>query len=163
MMLNQVPGRLGMKLTTPFKLVHNAKPDSKTWFELLYIGYFNQHIEKTERRSKIQAHTLDVIAVGTYDKSNPIIFYNPITSSYYRTPVFRLDESRLPITNFLDSFCFDVGLTCGLLQNKTDSIHEPLPSGTRVSVQHQDLLVQVTINNIPLPVSKIIKYATSPL
>ena len=86
MILNQVPWRLGMKLTTPFKLVHNAKPDSKTWLELLYIGYFNQHIEKTERRSKIQAHTLDVIAVGTYDKSNPIIFYNPITSSYYFPP-----------------------------------------------------------------------------
>ena len=30
MMLNQVPGRLRLKLTTPFELVRNSKPDSKT-------------------------------------------------------------------------------------------------------------------------------------
>jgi hypothetical protein len=39
-MLNQVPGRLGRKLTTPFELVYNRKPDSRTWFELFSIGYF---------------------------------------------------------------------------------------------------------------------------
>ena len=38
MMLNQVPGRLGLKLTTPFEVVHNSKPYSKTWFELFSIG-----------------------------------------------------------------------------------------------------------------------------
>ena len=30
MMINQVPGRLGLKLATPFELVHNTKPYSKT-------------------------------------------------------------------------------------------------------------------------------------
>ena len=30
MMLNQVPGRLGLKLTTLFELVHTAKPNSNT-------------------------------------------------------------------------------------------------------------------------------------
>ena len=39
--LNQVPGRLGLKLATPFELVHNYKPNSKTWFELFSVGYFN--------------------------------------------------------------------------------------------------------------------------
>ena len=34
MMLNKVPGRLGLKITTPFELVRNSKPDSKTYFEL---------------------------------------------------------------------------------------------------------------------------------
>ena len=37
MMLNQVPGRLCLKLATPFELVHNSKPNSKTWFELFSI------------------------------------------------------------------------------------------------------------------------------
>ena len=49
-MLNQVPGRLGLKLTTPFELAHNAKPDSKTWFELFSIGYFNHETDNTERQ-----------------------------------------------------------------------------------------------------------------
>ena len=115
MMLNQVPGRLGLKLTTPFELVHNAKTNSKTWFELFSIGYFNHDSDNTEIRSKLQAHTLDVIAVGRDDKSKSIIFYNPITSSYYRPPAFLIDESRLPITKFPNSLHFDGGLTCGLL------------------------------------------------
>ena len=29
-MINQISGRLGRKLTTPFEAVHNKKPDSKT-------------------------------------------------------------------------------------------------------------------------------------
>jgi hypothetical protein len=33
-MINQVPGRLGRKLTSPLELVHGHKPDSRTWFEL---------------------------------------------------------------------------------------------------------------------------------
>ena len=37
MMINQVLGRLGLKISTPFELVHSAKPDSKTWFELFSI------------------------------------------------------------------------------------------------------------------------------
>ena len=91
MILNQVPGNLVLKLTTPFELVHNSKPDSKTWFELFYIGYFNHDTDNTEIRSKFQSHTLDGIAVGGDDRSNSIIFYNPIPSSYYRLPDFRLD------------------------------------------------------------------------
>ena len=64
MMLNQVPGRLGLKLTTPFELVHNSKPNSKTWFELFSIGYYNHDTDNSESRSKLQAHTLDGITVG---------------------------------------------------------------------------------------------------
>ena len=32
MMPDQVPGRLGLKLTAPFDLVHNSKPEYKTRF-----------------------------------------------------------------------------------------------------------------------------------
>ena len=83
MMLNQVPVRLGLKLTTQFELVHNSKPDSKTWFELFSIGYFNHDTDNSESRSKLQAHTLDGISVGRDDRSNSIVFYNPVTYSYY--------------------------------------------------------------------------------
>ena len=58
MILNQVTGRLGMKLTTPFELVQNSKHDSKTWFGILSIRNFNRHINNIESRPKIQAHTL---------------------------------------------------------------------------------------------------------
>ena len=101
--LSYRPGQLGLKLTTPFELVHNSKPDSKTWFELFSIGYFNHDTDNAESCSKLKAHTLDGIAVVLYDRSNYIIFYNPIMSSYYRPPDFRLNESRLPITNFPNS------------------------------------------------------------
>ena len=92
-MLNQVPGYLVLKLTTPFDLVHNTKPDSKIWFEILSIGYFNHMVDNIEICSKLQSNTLDGIAVGMDDKSNVIIFYNPLTSSYCCPTDFHLDES----------------------------------------------------------------------
>ena len=73
-MLNQVPGQLGLTLMTPFELVHKSKPDSKTWFGLFSIGYFNHDTDNAESHSKLQSHTLDGIAVGRYDRSNDIIF-----------------------------------------------------------------------------------------
>ena len=51
LMINQVPGRLGRKLTTPFELVHGAKPNSKIWFELFAIGYWKQSKYNAELRS----------------------------------------------------------------------------------------------------------------
>ena len=74
MMTNQVPGNLGLKITTPFDLVHNAKPDYKTWFELFSIGYSNNQVDNTDSIPKLQAHTLDIISVGRDDKSNSINF-----------------------------------------------------------------------------------------
>ena len=41
-MLNQITGRMGRKLTTPFEIVHGEKADSKTWFEVFSVGYFNK-------------------------------------------------------------------------------------------------------------------------
>ena len=64
MMLNQVPGRLGRRLKSPFELVQNTKPNSKTFFELFFIGYFTHNIDSTENGYKLQAHTLNGIAVG---------------------------------------------------------------------------------------------------
>ena len=162
MMMNQVPGRLGLKLTTPFELVHKSKPDSKTWFEIFFIGYFKHDTDTTKSCSKLQAHTLDDIAVGRDDRSNSIILYNPITSSYYRPLAFRIDESIITITNFPSSLRFNGGLTCSLVINKTDPIHEPFPPGTAVSIQHNYAPARGTIKNIPIPVSPILRIVAYP-
>ena len=162
MIMNQVPGRRGLKLTTPFELVHNSKPDSKTWFELFSIGYFNHDTDNSESCSKFQANTLDDIALGRDDRSNSIIFYNPITSRYYLPPDFRPEKSRLTITNIPNSLHFYGGITCGLLINNTDPTYEPFPLGTRVSIQHNYALTRGTIKNIPIPVSPILKCVASP-
>ena len=158
MMLNQVPGRLGLKLTTLFEIVHNSKPDSKTWFELFSIGYFNHDTENGDICSKLQTHTLDGISVVRDNSSKSIIFYNPITSFYYHPSAFQLDESRLPITNFPNYLRFDGGLTCGLLINKTYPIHEPLPPDTRVSIQHDDAPAHGAINIISISVLVILEW-----
>ena len=151
-------------MTTPFELVHNCKPDSKTCFELFSVGYFGHDKDDGELRSKTQNQTLDGIAVGRDDKSNTIVFYNPIHKTYYRPPNFKLDEGRLPIANFPKSISFDGGLTCGLLRNRTDPVPEPFPPGTRVSLTIDGKVVQGTINNIPLSsVSGIESVVTPPI
>ncbi|KAL7529373.1 hypothetical protein ACHAXR_004647, partial [Thalassiosira sp. AJA248-18] len=115
-----------------------AHPDnnlgSETWFELFSVGYFGHDTDADGQRSKTQDQSLDGIAVGRDDRSNTIVFYNPLTRSYYRPQNFRLDEHRLPITNFPKSIKFDGGLTCGLLRDKTDPVPEPFPPGTRVTI-----------------------------
>ena len=162
MMLKEVPGQLGLKLTTAFELVKNAKPDSKTWFKLSSIVYFNHDTDNAESRSKLQAHILDGITVGRYDRYNSIIFYNPITSSYYPPPDFRLNESRLLITNFPNYLRFDGDLTCGLLRDKPDSIHKPFPPGIRMYIQYYNAPACRTIKKIPNPVSSILTCLASP-
>jgi transposase InsO family protein len=150
-MMNQVPGRLGRKLTSPFELVHGVKPNANTWFELFSIGYFPHHMESNETKSKMQAQTMDGIAVGRDELSNTILFYNPVNKQYYRPPIYKLDEGRLPISTFPKSIRFDGGLTCGLLRHKTDPTPEPFPPGTRVSITQSDKIIKGTISNVPLP------------
>ena len=87
-MLNQISGCLDHKLTTPFKLVHNQKSDSKKRFQLFSVGYFNHATDNTSSRCKMEDHSFDSIAVGRDDKTKTIVFYNPITRSYYRPPAF---------------------------------------------------------------------------
>jgi hypothetical protein len=151
-MTNQVPGRLGRKLTSPFELVHGVKPDSSTWFELFSVGYFSHESEGGESYSKMQSQSLVGIAVGRDDKSNTITFYNPLTRSYYRPPVFHLDEGRLPISCFPQSIKFEGGLTCGLIRNRSDPSPEPFPPGTRVTIIRNETSVKGTVANVPLPI-----------
>ena len=127
---------------------------NKTWFELFSVGYFKHDTDGSSKRAKCDAHMLDGIAVGRDDRSNTIVFYNPITKRYYRPPAFKLDESRLPVTSFPNSVAYDGGLTCGLLRNRTDPTPEPFPPGMRVIVQLQpddDATHKGTVQNVPLP------------
>ncbi|KAL7547159.1 hypothetical protein ACHAWF_010477 [Thalassiosira exigua] len=160
-MINQVPGCLGKKLTTRFELVHGCKPDSKTWFELFSVGYFNHPKDGAQARSNVEDQSLDGIAVGRDDKSNTIIFYNPITKSYYHPQAFRLDESRLPATNFPASIRYDGGLTCGLFRNRNDPVPEHFPPGTHVNVKRGTDTVQGTIQRVPIPSSLLVSTAAS--
>ncbi|KAL7523063.1 hypothetical protein ACHAWF_000973, partial [Thalassiosira exigua] len=184
LMINQVPGRLGRKLTSPFELVHGVKPDSRTWFELFSTAPLPAPKSKTTpstaspsaatRRqtpsssttpsrgptTAFEDHSLDGIAVGRDAKTNTIIFYNPVTRSYYRPQAFRLDEGRLPVTNFPKSIKYDGGLTCGLLRNRTDPVPEPFPPGTRVLLQNveggADDTAKGTIQSVPLLTSSLV-------
>ncbi|KAL7481073.1 hypothetical protein ACHAW6_006752 [Cyclotella cf. meneghiniana] len=79
----QVGRRLNDKLTSLFELVHGVKPDLSTWFELFSIGYFSYDFKKVESKSKMQAQTLDGIAVGCNKQSNTVTFDNPTTKQYY--------------------------------------------------------------------------------
>ncbi|KAL7546380.1 hypothetical protein ACHAWF_009719, partial [Thalassiosira exigua] len=156
-MANQVPGRLGRKLTSPFELVHGVKPDSKTWFELFSVGYFNHSSGNDQSRSTTEDHSLDGIAVGRDTKTNTIIFYNTLTKSYYHPPAFRLDASRLPVMNFPQSVKYQGGLTYGLLRNRTDPVPEPFPPGTRVMITKDgDTSARGTIQRIPMPSSPLV-------
>ena len=77
-MLNQIPGRCGRKLTTTFELVHGVKPDSKTWFQLFSVGYFNRQLDGAASHPKTKDHSLDRIAIGRNEQTNTITFYNPL-------------------------------------------------------------------------------------
>eukprot|EP00804_Cyclotella_cryptica_P002399 CCRYP_004096-RA/>CCRYP_004096-RA protein AED:0.22 eAED:0.22 QI:0/0/0/1/0/0/3/0/917 len=160
LMINQVPGCLGRKLTTPFELVYGVKPDSSTWFELFSIGYFDHKTEGNAKKSNIQAQTLAGIAVGRDDKANTIRFYNPITKAYYSPSVFKLDEGRLPASHFPNRITFDGDLVCGLQSNNTDPTPEPFPPGTRVNVSVNGKIKRGTIQNIPLPSSPALADST---
>jgi hypothetical protein len=156
-MLNQIPGRLGRRLTTPFELVHGVKPDSSTWFELFSVGYFDHPVENNATESKLEVQTLAGIAIRRDEKSNTIRFYNPLTKAYYSPPVFKLDKGWLPVTDFPSCITFDSGLVCGLHSNNTDPGPEPFPPGTRVNVLLNGSTQRSTIQDIPLPPSVILE------
>jgi hypothetical protein len=155
-MLNQVPGRMGRKLTSPFELVYGVKPDSKTWCELFSVGYFPVESKAGEAASASQSQTLDGIAVGRDEQSNTILFYNPVTKKYYSPPVFKLEPNHLPVMLYPKNIRFDGGFVCGPLRNRTDPVTEPFPPGTRLTITVDDKPVRGTVQNVPLPFPTLI-------
>ena len=155
-MINQVPGRLGRCLTTPFELVHGTKPDSSMWFELFSVCYFDHKTEGSASKSNTEAQTLAGNAVTRDEQSNTIKFYNALTKSHYSPPAFKLDEGRLPASHFPNRITFDSGLVCGLRLNNTDPAPEPFPPGTHVSILLNGTTKRDKIKNIPLPPSPVL-------
>lgn len=163
LMLNQTPGRLGRKLTTPYELVHGVKPDSRTWFELFSVGFFahDTDLATNEARTTSQAQTIAGIAVGRDASTNTITFYSPVTRKYYRPPAFKLDESLLPTTMFPKHIHYDGGLTCGRLRHNTDPTPEPFPPGTRVTITRDGVSSTGTIQNVPIFHTSIVSPSSS--
>ena len=94
--------------------------------------------------------------------SNTIVFYNPITRCYYRPKVFKLDEGRLPVTNFPKHVKYEGGLTCGLFRNRTDPTPEPFPPGTRVSIDRGgETPLRGSVVNVPLVLSSDVSSAAN--
>jgi hypothetical protein len=163
-MINQVPGRLGRTLTSPFELVHGVKPDARTWFELFSVGFFKHTAKRGEgANTKTQEMTLDGIAVGRDRQTNTILFYNPLTKSYYRPQAWTLDKTRLPITHWPTLIKYDGSLHCGRYSNRTDPIPEPFPPGTRVQLLRDNVPKKGTIANIPLVTHPLLNTASSPI
>eukprot|EP00956_Cyclotella_meneghiniana_P031975 scaffold85846_cov40-Cyclotella_meneghiniana.AAC.3 len=104
-MMNQIPGRLGRRLTTPHELVYGTKPDSSTWFELFSVGYFDHKTENSATKSNSEVQMLAGIAVGRDEKSNTIRFYNPLTKADYSPPAFKLDEGCEPLDRGTNNSC----------------------------------------------------------
>eukprot|EP00804_Cyclotella_cryptica_P009045 CCRYP_003142-RA/>CCRYP_003142-RA protein AED:0.35 eAED:0.14 QI:0/0/0/1/1/1/2/0/1801 len=150
-MMNYIPGRMGRRLVSPFELVHGTKPDATTWFKLFSVGFFKMESSSDGKHLKTQSMSLAGIAVGRDDTSNTILFYNPITRSYYRPQAFSLDETRLPLAQWPGIIIPDGSLTCGLLKNNTDPTPEPFPPGTRVTLLRNHTSLRGTIANIPSP------------
>eukprot|EP00804_Cyclotella_cryptica_P030485 CCRYP_008549-RA/>CCRYP_008549-RA protein AED:0.36 eAED:0.17 QI:0/0/0/0.8/1/1/5/0/922 len=162
-MMNHIPGRMGRRLVCPFELVHGTKPDSTNWFELFSVGFFKTDSSSDGKHSKTQSMSLAGIAVGRDDTSNTILFYNPVTWSYYRPQAFTLDESRLPLAQWPGLIMPDGSLACGLLRNNTDPTPEPFPPGTRVTLVRNDTQIKGTISNVPTPpTSTLIRTAAHP-
>eukprot|EP00804_Cyclotella_cryptica_P023824 CCRYP_011184-RA/>CCRYP_011184-RA protein AED:0.41 eAED:0.38 QI:0/0/0/1/0/0/4/0/449 len=64
LMLNQIHGCLGCKLTTPFELVHGVKPDAATWFELFSGGYFDHTTKNSSKKSKSEVQNATVLPLA---------------------------------------------------------------------------------------------------
>eukprot|EP00804_Cyclotella_cryptica_P022088 CCRYP_011573-RA/>CCRYP_011573-RA protein AED:0.27 eAED:0.27 QI:0/-1/0/1/-1/1/1/0/654 len=150
-MMNYIPGRMGAACVCPSNFVHGTKPDSSTWFELFSVGFFKMESSSNGKQSKTQSMSLAGIAVGRDDISNTILFYNPLTRSYYRPQAFTLDETRLPLTQWPGLIVPDGSLSCGLPRNNTDPTPEPFPPGTRVTLLRNNDFIRGTIANVPSP------------
>ncbi len=89
-MMNAIPGKFGVKLASPFLLVHGSGHDKCTWFPLFSICYFHYEKNGDVPHSHCQSHTMDGIAIGPSPMSNAMLVYNPRTKQYYEPVVSHL-------------------------------------------------------------------------
>jgi hypothetical protein len=106
--------------------------------------------------------SLDGIAVGRDRQTNTILFYNPLTKSYYRPQAWTLDETRLPVTHWPTLIKYDGSLHCGRYSNRTDPIPEPFPPGTRIQLMRDGKPLKGTIANVPIVSHPLLNTAAAP-
>ena len=116
-MMNQIPAKVGGKLTTSFELVHHAPPDTRTWFPLFSIVYFYKKSDDDQDRTKFQANAMIGIAVGRSTKTNALSVYNPTTKRYYEPDTYKFDPSRLPSNKWPSRIYYDGGLVANLYRH----------------------------------------------
>jgi hypothetical protein len=93
---NIFPVKYEGKLTTPFELVFNNIPDLRQLFSLFSTTYFSHTKDNGTKRTNLQSHTLQGIAVCYSDVSNGMKIHNPLTKQLYTPNTYRLDEIREP-------------------------------------------------------------------
>jgi hypothetical protein len=130
-MMNMIPGKYGVKLASPFMLVHGTRPDPRTWLHLFSVCYFHHEKDSDASRSKSQAHTMDGIVIGRSPTSNAILVYNPRNQRYYEPDSYKIDPYRVP-SSVYPTIKYDGGLFVSLHRDDNPAISEPYPPGTRV-------------------------------
>ena len=83
------------KITTPFELVHNVKPDFRSLFPMFSIAYVRKTTDSSgSKKNKFTSQTIKTIAVGKSDYTDGLTFYNPATNDTIESSDYRLDPSR---------------------------------------------------------------------
>lgn len=74
---NIMPTKHKSKITTPYKLVYNKKPDYRVLIPMFSIAYIQQHRQNNKDLDSWSSCSLKCILVGTCPQSDGLIFYHP--------------------------------------------------------------------------------------
>ena len=131
--MNTFPIVLNKQLTTPMEVATGTKPDLRQLFSLFSTAFFSKLEDSTTKRTNMQSHTMQGIAVGWCEKANGMNIYNPLTKQLYTTNLFRPDESMSTKNYF--NLSYNGGMFVGLYSEDCEKlIKEDFPIGTAVSI-----------------------------
>ena len=74
---NIMPTKHKSKITTPYELVYNKKPDYRVLIPMFSIAYIRQHRQNNKDLDSWSSRSLKCILVGTCPQSDGLIFYHP--------------------------------------------------------------------------------------
>jgi hypothetical protein len=150
-MMNNIPGKFGGKLASPFFLVHGLGHDEQTWFPLFSICLFHHKRDGNVPCSHCESHTMDGIDIGCLSMSNELLVYNPWTKHYYEPNSYYLDLYCLPSLVY-PSLKYDGGLFCSLFYDENVPVEELYPPHTWVIRidPAMNMLLAGTVMDIPL-------------
>ena len=82
------------KITTPFELIHQEKPDFRTLFPMFSTAYVRKIIQQGGKQTKFTSQTIKYIAVGRANNADALTFYDPRTKDIITSSDFRLDPTK---------------------------------------------------------------------